>query len=80
VPAERFGELAGDDGCNEGAKIDHRGIDLECGGAAAIVLRVQLARLRLQIAAETARACDEEQQRQEERLIEGEAEMARGHQ
>ena len=80
VPAVGLPERAGHQGGDEGAEADHRGVELEGHDAAAVVWSVELADLRLEIAAQGAGAQDQQQHGQQERLVEGHAEVPGGHQ
>jgi len=80
VPAVDGSERAGDDRGDEGADVDADIIELEGIGLAAVAGGVERLDLRAEIAAQQPDAEDEQEQGQEEGGVEGQSEMARGHQ
>src|SRR5579862_3969897 len=75
MPVVGLLQRAGHERRDEKAQIDRASIDLEREGAAAILPGIKLAQLRREIAAQGARAQDQKQQRQQDRLLERHAEM-----
>ena len=80
VPAVALAEGPGDQWRDEHADVDHRIVDLDRVRAARIALVVERADLRDQVAAQEPGPEDQQQQREQERLVEGHAEMTEGHQ
>jgi len=79
VPAEILGDGPGEQGGDESAEVDHHRIDLEGVGKAAVPGGIERADLAFQIAAQQPGADHQQAQRKQERAIEGEREVPRGH-
>ena len=79
MPAERRRQPARDERRHERADVDHHVIDLERIGRARIARGIKRAHLRAQVAAKQPRAGDDQRQRDQERGIERQQEMPRGH-
>jgi hypothetical protein len=80
VPAVRLPERTGHQWSDERSGVDHAVVNLETVGAATILGSIELSDLRQQIPTQTSGSKNEQEQRQQERLVERHAEMPCRHQ